>query len=146
MINLIEITTDEVVLWHDFVIQNSNIEFGTTEDSHCRDMKGLDGCIQGVFQGSSFVKNGYLNLPIEKMAGLLLYRIAEGQYFVNGNKRIALVATETFLKKNGYGLSYDDQEVSDLIISFAQPMNSITPRKTESDSIRFIEDSLYVIL
>jgi prophage maintenance system killer protein len=35
------------------------------------------------------------------MAGLLLYRIAEGQFFLDGNKRTAVVAATIFLRNHG---------------------------------------------
>jgi prophage maintenance system killer protein len=140
---LIEIKVADVILWHDYIIQRSNLKFGTNESSQCRDPQGLDGCIQGVFQGSTFTKSYYLNPPIEKMAGLLLHRIAEGQYFINGNKRIAVATAELFLRLNGYGLSYEDKDAEDLIISFAQPMNTQQARKDKSDSEEFIIKSIY---
>jgi prophage maintenance system killer protein len=47
----------------------------------------LASCLAGVYYQSV---SGYMHLPLEKMAGLLLYRIAEGQFFMDGNKRTAV--------------------------------------------------------
>ena len=43
---------------------------------------------------------------VPEKASLLIFRIASGQHFKTGNKRTALVAGLTFLKKNGYTLDF----------------------------------------
>ncbi len=45
--------------------------------------------------------------------------IAEGQQFIDGNKRTALVAMLTFLEINGLGLKASDPELADWILSFS---------------------------
>lgn len=44
-------------------------------------------------------------------ASLLVYRIASGQHFHEGNKRTALVAGAAFLKMNGYTIALTDEEL-----------------------------------
>jgi death-on-curing protein len=48
---------------------------------------------------------------VAEKAALLVYRLASGQYFHAGNKRTALVAGLTFLVKNGYTLSLENEEL-----------------------------------
>ena len=49
---------------------------------------------------------------VPEKASLLVFKIASGQYFRAGNKRTALVAGLTFLRKNGYKL---DPRSSDFV-------------------------------
>ena len=51
----------------------------------------------------------YGDAIIEK-ASLLIYKMASGQYFHEGNKRTALVAGLAFLRMNGYSLDIRDEE------------------------------------
>jgi death-on-curing family protein len=44
----------------------------------------------------------YENADLALQAAVLAHGIAEGQYFIEGNKRLALVAMLTFLFYNGY--------------------------------------------
>jgi death-on-curing protein len=44
---------------------------------------------------------------------LLAHGIAEGQHFLDGNKRTALVAMLTFLEINGFRLKASDRELAD---------------------------------
>ncbi|MCX6131799.1 MAG: type II toxin-antitoxin system death-on-curing family toxin [Proteobacteria bacterium] len=83
-----------------------------------------------------------MHLPIEKMAGLLLYRIAEGQFFLDGNKRTALLATFFFLKNNGYQLYIDEQRMDDLIWGFAKDPATGQAKYSENDAIQYIFDNI----
>jgi prophage maintenance system killer protein len=46
-------------------------------------------------------------------AAVLAYGIAEGQQFIDGNKRTALVAMLTFLEINGMEVDASDPELAD---------------------------------
>lgn len=46
-------------------------------------------------------------------AAVLAHGIAEGQHFLDGNKRMALVAMLTFLEINGFRLKASDRELAD---------------------------------
>ncbi len=48
-------------------------------------------------------------------ASLLIFRIARGQHFHEGNKRTALVAAESFLKVNGYTIDMQNQDLLDIV-------------------------------
>ena len=78
----------------------------------------LRSCIGAIFyQGAS----GYAHLPLEKMAGLLLYRIAQGQFFLDGNKRTAVVATTIFLRNHGLAPRLDRTAIRKSSCQFTNP-------------------------
>jgi death on curing protein len=62
----------------------------------------------------------YENADLAHQATALAQGIAEGQQFVDGNKRTALVAMLTFLEVNGLGVSASDRELADWISGSAQ--------------------------
>src|SRR5579863_10159113 len=48
---------------------------------------------------------------VPEKASLFVFKLASGQYFKAGNKRTALVAGLAFLKKNGYKLDMENQDL-----------------------------------
>jgi death on curing protein len=50
---------------------------------------------------------------------VLAHGIAEGQQFIDGNKRTALIAMLTFLEINGWRIEAKDRELADWILSFS---------------------------
>jgi death-on-curing protein len=50
---------------------------------------------------------------------VLAHGIAEGQLFIDGNKRTALVAMLTFLEVNGWRVEASDPELANWILSFS---------------------------
>ncbi len=87
-------------------------------------------------------KQGYVNLPIEKMAGLILHRIAEGQFFLDGNKRTALLSCFYFLQNNGYTLRIDQGKINDLLWEFGLDPLTQKRKYTEDDAIQYIMDNI----
>ena len=61
----------------------------------------------------------YENADLVLQAAVLAHGIAEGQQFIDGNKRTALVAMLTFLEINGVEVNAFDPELADWIISFS---------------------------
>jgi death-on-curing protein len=61
----------------------------------------------------------YERADLSVQAASLAHGIAEGQYFVEGNKRIALVALMTFLHTNGYDVSASQHERAMWILDFS---------------------------
>jgi death-on-curing protein len=53
-------------------------------------------------------------------AATLISGIAENQAFLDGNKRLALVVTLTFLEVNGFRLEMTDDEKFQLMIDLSQ--------------------------
>lgn len=135
-----EISLDEVVGLNRAAIERHNLLNPSDNQNHqLVRPNDLASCIGGIFYQS---QNGYSHLPLEKMAGLLLYRIAEGQFFEDGNKRTALLSCITFLGNNGYRLRTERKEVRELLLGFAKPNADIDPRYDENDSIQFIFDNI----
>ena len=83
-----------------------------------------------------------MHLPIEKMAGLLLYRIAEGQFFMDGNKRTAIFAAWFFLANNGYSLYIDENRLNDLIWGFPKDPVTGLAKYSEDDAIQYMFDNI----
>jgi death-on-curing protein len=61
----------------------------------------------------------YENADISLQAAVLAHGIAEGQHFLEGNKRTALVALRTFLAINGYGVDAPQEDRAKWIISLS---------------------------
>ena len=89
-------TTEEVVAIHDAAIS----EFGGSMG--IRDMGALASAIMRP-------QIGYYDSLIEEAAALL-ESLAMNHPFVDGNKRTAFYATDTFLRKNGSFIDCDNDE------------------------------------
>ena len=61
----------------------------------------------------------YEDADLALQAAVLAHGIAETQPFIDGNKRIALVAMLTFLEINGIGLEATDPELATWIIDLS---------------------------
>jgi death-on-curing protein len=61
----------------------------------------------------------YQDADLVLQAAVLAHGIAEGQQFIDGNKRTALIAILTFLEINGWSAEATDQELADWILSFS---------------------------
>lgn len=97
------LSLDEVLKLHEWVVSQSGGSFGT------RDKGALESAIaqpQSSFDG----KDLYPSLVEKAIA--LAYSLAMNHPFIDGNKRIAHLAMETFLFLNGHEVaaSIDDQE------------------------------------
>jgi Fic/DOC family len=101
----------------------------------------LASCIGGIFYQSA---QGFMHLPLEKMAGLLLFRIAQGQFFLDGNKRTALLACVYFLANNSYALRIERSRLNDLMWGFSPPVEAPEkgPRFFEADAVQYIFDHI----
>lgn len=138
--SIVELRTEEVI-----GLNRRVIEFARREDPACkqlhgvRSQAGLSGCVGGVFYQTGGA--GYINLPLEKMAGLLLFRIAQGQFFLDGNKRTAFYSMVVFLGNNGNNVRTEQSVLSDLIWGFATGPNG-KPKYTEDDAVQFVFDNI----
>lgn len=61
----------------------------------------------------------YEDADLVWQATVLAHGIAEGQQFIDGNKRTALVALLTFLGVNGMGIEASERQLADWILSFS---------------------------
>ncbi len=74
----------------------------------------------------------YQDADLAQQAAVLAHGIAESQAFLDGNKRLALVAMLTFLEANGYRVDATDPELADWIIGLS---SGLTPEQL-ADEIR----------
>lgn len=141
---MVELNPEQIIQINKSVIKITKSFDKESKENHClRNSDGLESCIGSIFYRDS--SGLYLNNPTSKMAGLILYRIAESQLFENGNKRTALYSTNLFLKKNGYGMKYSKKEISDLMWGMATPEVGVKPKYDETHSISFVLNNLYVL-
>jgi death-on-curing protein len=61
----------------------------------------------------------YQEADLALQAAVLAHGIAEGQQFIDGNKRTALVAMLTFLEINGWRVEASDPDLADWILSLS---------------------------
>ena len=62
----------------------------------------------------------YGGADLAEQAATLIWGIAENQAVLDGNKRLALVVTLTFLEVNGFRLEMSDDEKFELMIGISQ--------------------------
>jgi len=82
-----------------------------------RDRNGLGSALARPQQAAH-----YAQADLAAQAATLLWGIAETQAFVDGNKRIALVVTLTFLGLNGYAVQLSEDERVQLMFDIADGM------------------------
>jgi death on curing protein len=81
---------------------------------HLRNRSGLEGTLARLATYAHYQK-----ADLALQAAVLAHGIAEGQFFVDGNKRLALVAMLTFLQVNGYRVEASDPELAAWILDLA---------------------------
>jgi death-on-curing protein len=89
--------------------------FGGT--SELRDAGLLESALaqpQATFGG------GFLHPTIHEQAAAYLYHLAKNHPFIDGNKRTAFAAMDTFLRLNGYALALTDEQAYELVLQVAQ--------------------------
>jgi len=72
---------------------------------------------------------------LEEKASLLAWTIIRGHIFNDGNKRTGMVALETFIKMNGEIIIATDNEIKDIALFVADPINK---RTSKVDLIKWI--------
>jgi death on curing protein len=108
--DLVYLTIEDVLTLHGLVIGVSSTEAA----DQLRNRGGLESALT-----RSAAYAHYENADLAHQATALAHGIAEGQQFIDGNKRTALVAMLTFLEVNGLGVSASDRELADSILSFS---------------------------
>ena len=94
--------------------------FGLTDQGardRLRNVAGLSGALS---RPQNYAH--YQNADLATQAAVLAHGIAEGQHFLEGNKRTALVALRTFLSINGYEVTASQEERAQWIISLSEGM------------------------
>jgi death-on-curing protein len=70
-------------------------------------------------QAQMTIDGEYLHRDIFEMAAAYGYHICQNHAFIDGNKRLALVAIDTFLQMNGWELIADEKETYVTILRLA---------------------------
>lgn len=81
---------------------------------HLRNRSGLEGALA---RPAAYAH--YQDADLAMQGAVLAHGIAEGQFFIDGNKRLALVGMLTFLEVNGYRVDASDPELADWILDLA---------------------------
>jgi death-on-curing protein len=81
---------------------------------HLRSVPGLEGA---VARPAAYAR--YENADLAVQAAALAHGLAEGQFFIDGNKRLGLVAMLTFLEINGFRVEATDSELAAWILDLA---------------------------
>jgi death-on-curing protein len=81
-----------------------------------RDEGLLDSALE---QPKVMFGGSYLHDSLFKMAAAYGFHLCNNHPFIDGNKRIALVAMDTFLQKNGYEICASEKIAYEVIIKLA---------------------------
>jgi death-on-curing protein len=81
----------------------------------------------------------YQDADLALQAAALAHGIAEGQQFIDGNKRTALIAMLVFLEINGSRVEASDPELADWILSFSTGATPEAVAKLVTATMRSIE-------
>jgi death-on-curing protein len=84
-------------------------------DAEVRDIGLLDSALARPWHAAT-----YGAADLAEQAATLIWGVAENQAFFDGNKRVALVVTLTFLEVNGFRLEMTDDEKFELMIDIAE--------------------------
>lgn len=89
------------------------------------DYGGLDGLRDegllesALAQAETTMFGEYLHQDIFEMASAYGYHLCQNHPFVDGNKRIALVVMDTFLRVNGWEITAEDRAIYSLMLALA---------------------------
>jgi len=107
---LVYLTLADVLELHGLII-------GATAREAADQLRNLSGLESALARPAAYAH--YENADLALQAAVLAHAIAEGQQFIDGNKRTALVAMLTFLEINGIGVRASERDLADWILSFS---------------------------
>lgn len=117
----------EIILYsHDQLIQT----YGGTPG--IRDKNLLDLALN---QPKAAYEGHYLHNTLMKMAVAYGYHLCKNHPFVDGNKRIALVAMDIFLQKNGFEIIASEKETYKMMIRLS------TDKLTKNELTKWLENN-----
>ena len=90
---------------------------GASASEAADQLRNRDGLQGALARPETYAHYEVADLALQ--AAVLAHGIAESQPFIDGNKRMALVAMLTFLEINGLRVEVSDPELADRIISFS---------------------------
>lgn len=99
---------DEVLLIHSETIRSTGGSEGL------RDAGGLESALNAAANRSNYETDDFI-----KLAATYAYHLSQAHAFVDGNKRIAAVVAEVFLKLNGFKLNATNDEIVKVFLDIA---------------------------
>ena len=106
--NDIKFIPKEIILFfHEQLVKNYGGSFGI------RDENLLDSALE---QPKATYQGEYLHNSLLKMAAAYGYHLCNNHPFIDGNKRIAFVAMDTFLQKNNLEITASEKEAYKMMI------------------------------
>ena len=109
-VELIHLELEDVLELYGAIIGGTAVEAA----DHLRDPAGLRSAL-----GRPAMHAHYEAADLALQAAVLAHGIAEGQPFIDGNERTALVSMLTFLEINGLRVEAPDTELADWILSLS---------------------------
>ncbi|MDH7578939.1 MAG: type II toxin-antitoxin system death-on-curing family toxin [Bacillota bacterium] len=110
MKNVIFIPKKIILLFHEQLIQTYGGSYGI------RDEKLLDSALE---QPKATFDGKFLHDTLMKMAAAYGYHLCNNHPFLDGNKRIALVAMDIFLQRNGYQIIASEKETYKMMVALS---------------------------
>ena len=99
---------DEILLIHAEIIK------ATGGSEGLRDAGGLESALKAAEN-----RFNYETEDLAKLAATFAYHLSQAHAFVDGNKRIAAVVAELFLKLNGAKLNLTNDEIVEIYLAIA---------------------------
>jgi death-on-curing protein len=116
--------TEPVYLALEDVLGLHGLIIGATVAEAADQLRNRDGLESALARPETYAHYESADLVLQAVA--LAHGIAEGQQFIDGNKRTALVAMLTFLEVNGIGVEASERQLADWILSFSA---GVTPEE-----------------
>ncbi|QTL97844.1 type II toxin-antitoxin system death-on-curing family toxin [Iocasia frigidifontis] len=110
MKNIIFIPKKLILYFYDQLIQTYGGTYGI------RDERLLDSALE---QPKATYGGNYLHDTLMKMAAAYGYHLCNNHPFVDGNKRIALIAMDVFLQRNGFEIIASEKETYKIMIQLS---------------------------
>lgn len=129
-IELVYLTLADVLELHALIIGAK----ATDAADYLRDSGGLESALVRPVTHAH-----YQDADLALQAAVLAHGIAEGQQFIDGNKRTALIAMLAFLEVNGWRVEASDAELADWILSFSAGATPETVAKLVASAMRGIK-------
>ena len=120
------IPKDIILYFHNQLIQTYGGSFGI------RDEDLLDSALK---QAKATYEGKFLHNNIYKIAAAYGFHLCNNHPFVDGNKRIALVAMDIFLQRNGFEIIASEKETYTLIMALS------TGELTKKELSEWLEDN-----
>jgi death-on-curing protein len=119
------------------ILELYGLIIGATAAEAADHLRNRDGLESALARPAAYAH--YEDADLALQATVLAHGIAEGQLFIDGNKRIALVAMLTFLEINGFRVEVTDPELAGWILGFstgATPEDVAKPLRSALLSIK----------